>query len=442
MWLLKYVLPVVLFFSLTVSALSQCPPGVPCPIPQDTPQVNQSDPARYPEFVRVQVSSGAVRGYGSGTCFYVDEIRNKSYVFSVAHVAQRGTRGTVILHDGTQLPFVCVDSSGYRNAASIMTFADEPGLSGFLSFKSAQQIDSWQPEWSVLEVDGKIPRQRLVRGPDEPVRVGDRAFVIGWSGGRRFEIRLGTIIRLEGGIIIINVPAFPGQSGGAILRLNRDGRTQSVQDELIGLISATDGRNTIGVPISYVIQRIETAAWLPWRRNEEQITELQKQLNEYQKQLNDAIAEANKLKEEINRLRQQQKDQSPSNPPPTPSPEAENNNQQNPSQDIPQIPEELIKEWSTLKKWGITALVLIFVWLALITIWGKGFIFSNPVARIVTRLIPGRVDDIIVALLAAGEEALAKYLSEKLGISKKHYSKLQTSAKHFQNILNGNNKKK
>lgn len=428
MW---HVLTLLVFLSPCFAPdLLQCPGGS-CPIPRpDTQLPNQSRAEKYPEFVIVEAGSSK----GSGTCFYTDSTTNKSYVFTVAHVVQKGMRGTVVLYDGRRLPYVCVDSSSSHNRARIGSFSEGNFVSsGFWCYLEPTQ--TWVPEWSVLEVDGIIERSRLVRSPEDPISVGDKAYVIGWAGGRRFEIRLGSIIRLERwGLIVIDVPAIPGMSGGAILRQNRTSYAQDVHDELIGLISATDGRNTIGVPISYVIAKIEQASWLPWRRFAEENAMLQRQYNELQ----DELA---RLREELARIRgstppapaPSKPEEEPKPEPPKPEPSKPPQTQPDETVPLPQL-ENIQREWSTLKRWGIAGIVLIITWLILLTIFGQGFLFSNPLVRLITRLIPGRTDDVIVALLASGEQALASYLSEKLGVSKKRYQKMQETVKQLRNI--------
>ena len=455
------LLSILLAFFVSYSVLAQCPGGS-CPIPGQPPRqspssASQLDPSRYPEFVKVQIGLGRQIAYGTGTCFYYDEQNDESYVFSVAHVASRGQRGNVILHDGTQLPFECVDSSGYTLTHKIAFLPEDPNLPLFFFYFDETQSRMWQPEWSILRVKGKIPKQRLVRSPEDRVSVGDKAYVIGWSGGKKLECRLGTIIRLENGIIIVNVPAIPGQSGGAIVLQVRTEFTQTVQDELVGLISATDGSNTIGIPISYVIRRIENAAWLPWRRQQEKkdeelenktdnmqnrILDIEKRLERIDSKLDEAIKDINRAIEDVNNALKGIKPQEEIKP--VPIPELGPKPEPQPQQSTPQPQKEdsaienLVKEWSALKRWGLYVVIGIFAWLVVITLFGQGILFSNPITRLVTRLIPGKIDDVVVALLAAGENALAAYLSNKFGMSEKKFKKLQDSVKQLKNIVSRN----
>ena len=415
--MIKYLLAIFISFTICFSSFAQCPGGF-CPLPPQQKQQNDRA-AKYPEFVIVEAGIGK----GSGTCFYYDEKNNESYVFSVAHVVSKGQRGNVVLYDGTRLPFICIDSSIHRNTVRIGSFISEDSkLSGFWCY--IENLQLWQPEYAILKVQGKIPKQRLVRDPDEPVRVGDKAFVIGWIGGRKFEIRFGTIIRLESGIIIVDVPAIPGMSGGAILREHKSELTQEEHDELVGLISATDGRNTIGVPISYVIKNIEYAAWLPWRRYAEEYDRLQQDYNRLQDELN-------RLREQFNRFQGQQQERQGKL-----QQEQKEEKIAPPNQSQPPDFDEKNGEPGMIGGWVFWGFVVVVVWLAILTFSGRGFVFSSSIAGWITRLIPGKVDDVIVALLALGENALAAYLSSKVKMSKNKFKQLQETAKRVREVIN------
>ncbi len=408
----------------------QCGPGG-CPIPgypynQPVPEIREQSgaqlaPERFPEIVLVQ--AGQARG--SATCFYVDFGAQKTYAWTAAHVVSMSKSG-IVNSAGKQFRFRTIESS-----TAIQQFSGDVLL-------FVQSVSLWRPDWAVLEIDGIVEKSRVLRAPNEGAKIGDYAYVVGWSGGRRLESRRGRITRLSDGLIVVSAQAIPGQSGGAILLDAEDPDTGT--NPLVGIISATDGVNCYGTTIFYCIQQIETAAWLPWRRLQEENNLLQRRIQELESELRRSQSEGVPAQPEA-----------PNSPPQSNQPSggslearvaALEKDVAGLKKNIGEIAETIknlggsIKElpvdgflpkeeWGRWQKYIVWGAILIGVWLMYLTLFGKPIVFRNPLITLATRLIPGTIDDTIVALLATGETALAQYLSGKFGVSPQRFEELK-----------------
>lgn len=466
----KYMLPLLTGLTFLVSIISsvrvysQCGPyGCPLPSPHSSPQSSGNgqalEPSRYPDIPRVRAGSSV----GSCTVFYLDKANNKSYAFTAGHVVPRG--GSCIIESGGK------SYQGRAIDVHYMIFSDQDAPAFSFDGALIRQITyaqyRWTPEYAVIEIDGILERARAVWDPESGENlVGKEAYVVGWARGSRLQFQRGRITQADSNILVVSCPAIPGQSGGAVLLAEVDQETQ--QTPLIGIISATDGSRAIATPISFVIARISSAAWLPWRRQQEEIDKLQNRIAELEAELqkyqSGQIAPPNAqpnpevekrvaaIEVELKTLREQlathQKaieslvasvkelggkvEQLPINvppPPPQPAPQPQPQPEAKPQpQPVPPANgewEEFKREWTWVSRGWVIATVGIGIWLLILTIRGRGFVFSSPIAKLVTRIIPGQVDDVIVTLLALGEDKLAGLLGRIFGRSPSAIADLQ-----------------
>lgn len=434
--------PTILITSFLVSiftissVFAQCGPyGCPLPSPKSPSQSSGSgqalEPSRYPDIPRVRAGSSV----GSCTVFYLDKANNKSYAFTAGHVVPRG--GSCIIESGGK------SYQGRAIDVHYMIFSDQDAPAFSFDGALIRQITyaqyRWTPEYAVIEIDGILERARAVWDPESGENlVGKEAYVVGWARGSRLQFQRGRITQADASILVVSCPAIPGQSGGAVLLAEEDPETK--QTPLIGIISATDGSRAIATPISFVIARISSAAWLPWRRQQEEIDKLQNRIAELEAELKKYQSgqvfpppnvqpnpEIEKriaaIEEELKTLREQLVAHQKSlaslttavqelggkvEKPPVVIPPPQNG--------VPQEEWEKFKtEWTWVSRGWVIATVGIGIWLLILTIRGRGFVFSSPVAKLVTQLIPGQVDDVIVTLLALGEDKLAQVLGRMFG---------------------------